>query len=77
MMSEATPLLVPAPSVPMATKIRGIFRDDDEMSYADFDDAVTPGTGITLVCLIRLNGVHMVVIEVPEHASAIDREAVG
>jgi len=61
----------------MAAKIRRIVRDDNEMSNTDLDDVVTPGAGITLPCLIRLNWVHMVIIEVSEETGTINRDAIG
>jgi len=61
----------------MAAKIRRIVRDDNEMSNTDLDDVVTPWAGIILSCLIRLNGVHMVIIEVSEETGTINRGAIG
>ncbi len=49
--------------MPMAPQIRRILWYDDQMANSDIHDAVTARAGIRLASLIRLDGVHDVVVE--------------
>jgi hypothetical protein len=42
--------------MPVPSKIRSMFGDDDEMEDARLDEAVAPGTRITLARRIGLDG---------------------
>jgi len=61
--AEAATFLVPAAAVPVASEICCISGDDDEMTDTDLDKGLTAGAHIGLARLIRLNGVHRVIIE--------------
>lgn len=63
MVTEAATFLVPAATVPVASEIWCIRWDDDEMANAHLDDSLTTRAHIGLARLIRLNGVHRVIIE--------------
>ncbi len=62
-MAEAATFLVPAATMPVSSEIWCIFGDDDEMTNTDLDDRLTARACIGLACLIRLNGMHRVIIE--------------
>ena len=63
MVAEAATLLVPASTMPVTSEIWRISRDYDEMTDADVDDSLTARARIGLACLIRLYGMHRVIIE--------------
>jgi hypothetical protein len=52
----------------MAPQVRCVLWHDNEMADANVDDTVTPGAGVRLACLIRLNGMYDRVIESAEEA---------
>lgn len=66
MVTPAAPLLVPAPSVPVASQVRRRCRNDDEMSYTGFNSGVASGTDIALARLVRLNWMNYVIVEITE-----------
>ncbi len=63
MVAESPAFLVPTPAMPVAPQIRRILWYDDQMANSDIHDAVTARAGIRLASLIRLDGVHDVVVE--------------
>jgi hypothetical protein len=77
MMPQATALLVPATAVPMAPEVRCLFRNDDKVSHANLDDAVTTRAHVALACLIRLDGVHHVLTELAQEFSRAVGELVS
>jgi hypothetical protein len=44
-------------------------RNDDKVSHADIDDAVTARAHVTLACLIRLDRMHRIPTESAEELS--------
>lgn len=62
-MAEAAAFLVPATAVPVTSEIRGILWHDDEVPDADVDDTLTAGAHVGLARLIRLYGVHCMVVQ--------------
>ena len=63
MVTEAAAFLVPAATMPVTSEIRCIPWDNDEMTNTDIDGSLTAWACIGLARLIRLNGVHSVIIE--------------
>ena len=68
-MAETTALLVPAPAVPVPPEVRCLLRNDDKVSHADVDDAVTARAHVTLACLIRLDRMHRIPTEPAQELS--------
>ncbi len=77
MVAQAPPLLVPAATMPVTPEIWRVLRYNDKMPDTNLDDTVTTGTHVRLACLIRLDGVHGVVVELVQKTSKVARGVLG
>jgi hypothetical protein len=62
--AETALFFVPAPAMPVPTKVRCVVRDDNNVSNTDVDETLTPGAHIHLARLIWLDGVNQLGIRV-------------
>lgn len=60
--------------MPMASQIRGILRYHDQVPNSGIDQRFTPGADIGLACLVRLDRVDDLIIELSELIGAFDRD---
>lgn len=59
---EASAFLEPATPVPVSAQVGSLSRDDDEVAHAWLDRGFAPRALVPLYGLIRLNGVHGLVV---------------
>jgi hypothetical protein len=61
--AQAPAILEPATTVPVATQVWSLLRDDDDVPYTNIDDRLTTRTNVGLARLIRLDGMNDLVVE--------------
>jgi hypothetical protein len=70
-MAKAPALLVPTATVPVAPEIRCLLGYNNEMSHTDLDCVVTTRAHVYLARLIRLDGVHSILVERVQKVSRV------
>lgn len=73
MMAEAPSLLVPTTTVPVPPEIWRLLGYNNEMPHTGIDVVVTAGAHVALARLIRLDGVHGILVERVQEASRVVR----